>query len=236
MEELHNPVVSLFGIDFDLTILAMSILTVAIIFSLVFWASRKMTLKPTGKQNVLEWLYEFIIALIKPSLGSYTKNYTFFAFCLFLYILVSNNLGLMSKIDAGHYSLWTSPTANFAVDFGLAVIVALVIHVEAIRKRGIKGYLKGYLDPVPAMLPLNILGDITNVLSLSLRLFGNIYAGEVVLSLVITFSQINGFTAPIAFILNLVWTAFSVFISSVQAYVFVLLATTYIGDKLQVED
>ena len=55
METTSNPTVSLFGIDFDLTVLAMSLLTVIIVFGVVFWSSRKMTIKPKGKQNVLEF-------------------------------------------------------------------------------------------------------------------------------------------------------------------------------------
>ena len=60
METTSNPTVSLFGIDFDLTVLAMSLLTVIIVFGVVFWSSRKMTIKPKGKQNVLEFIYEFV--------------------------------------------------------------------------------------------------------------------------------------------------------------------------------
>ncbi|MFU2181582.1 F0F1 ATP synthase subunit A [Streptococcus pluranimalium] len=236
MEETQNPIVNFLGIDFDLTILAMTLLTVLIVFLFVFWASRHMTIKPKGKQNILEWLYEFVQNLIRPNVGGYTKNYTFLAFSLFLFVLVANNIGLVSKIEINEFNFWTSPTSNFMVDLTLSIIVATIVHFEGIRKNGLMNYFKGYLTPTPAMLPMNILEEITNVASLALRLYGNIFAGEVVMTLLLQFANLSIFTAPVAFILNLAWVAFSMFISLIQAYVFVLLSTKYIGNKLDTQN
>ncbi len=238
MGETQNPTASFLGLDFDLTILAMTLLTVLIVFLFVFWASRHMTMKPKGKQNVLEWLYEFVQNLIRPNVGVYTKNYTFLAFTLFLFVLVANNIGLVTKLETEELNFWTSPTSNFMVDFTLSLIVAAIVHFEGVRKNGLGAYLKGYLTPTPAMLPMNILEELTNVASLALRLYGNIFAGEVVMTLLLQFANLSIFVAPVAFVLNLAWTGFSIFISSIQAYVFVLLSTKYIGNKLdtQVEE
>lgn len=236
MEQTVNPTVNFFGIEFDLTILFMSLLVVLLAFLFVFWTSRHLKMKPTGKQNVLEWVYDFVIGIIKPNLGDYTANYSLFAFCLFLFVLIANNIGLVAKVEVKGYNIWSSPTANFAVDFGLSLMVALICHFEGIRKTGLKNYLKGYLDPTPAMMPMNILEELTNVVSLALRLYGNIYAGEVVLALLVQFANFSVFTAPIAFVLNILWTGFSIFISGIQAYVFVLLTTTYIGKKVNPEE
>ena len=82
METTSNPTVSLFGIDFDLTVLAMSLLTVIIVFGVVFWSSRKMTIKPKGKQNVLEFIYEFVNSTISQNLGKFTKNYSLLLFVI----------------------------------------------------------------------------------------------------------------------------------------------------------
>ncbi|MEY8699747.1 F0F1 ATP synthase subunit A [Streptococcus ferus] len=236
MEQTVNPTVNFFGIEFDLTILFMSLLVVLLAFLFVFWTSRHLKMKPTGKQNVLEWVYDFVIGIIKPNLGDYTANYSLFAFCLFLFVLIANNIGLVAKVEVKGYNIWSSPTANFAVDFGLSLMGALICHFEGIRKTGLKNYLKGYLDPTPAMMPMNILEELTNVVSLALRLYGNIYAGEVVLALLVQFANFSVFTAPIAFVLNMLWTGFSIFISGIQAYVFVLLTTTYIGKKVNPEE
>ncbi len=231
-----NPTVQIFGITFDLTILAMSLLTVVIAFGFIFWASRNMTIKPKGKQNVLEWFFEFVQGITKENLGKYNRNYSLLTFSLFFFVLIANNIGLMTKLEIGEYNLWTSPTANAAADFGLALLVAVIVHFEGIRKSGIKGYLKEYIEPVPIMLPMNILEEFTSVISLTLRLFGNIYAGEIVLDLLLRFAHVSVFAAPVAFIINVIWVAFSIFISAIQAYVFVLLSSSYIGKKVNHEE
>ena len=224
METSVNPTAHVFGIEFDLTILAMSLLTVIISFGIIFWATRKMTLKPKGKQNFIEYVYEFVQNTIKPNLGEYTPKYSLLMFTFFFFILIANNLGLLVKLESEDYNFWTSPTSTFMVDFTLSLIVAIVVHVEA--------YLKDYLSPFPMMLPMNILEQFANVLSLALRLFGNIYAGEVVTALIVGFGTKSLIFAPFAFVLNLAWVAFSAFIGCIQAYVFTILSSKYISEKL----
>ena len=236
METSVNPTAQFFGIEFDLTILAMSLLTVLVAFVLIFWFSRNMQLKPKGKQNVLEWVYEFVQGIIRPNLGRYTSNYGLLFFGLFFFLLIVNNIGLLTKLEVGDYNLWSSPTSNAAYNFGLALLIAVVVHVEGIRKNGIKEYLKEYLSPTPVMLPMNILEEFTNVISLTLRLYGNIFAGEIVLSLLVQFAHYNIVAVPFAFILNMLWTGFSIFISAIQAYVFVMLSSTYVGKKVNHEE
>ena len=125
MEESINPTITLGPVTFDLTLLAMSLLTVFIVFAFVYWASRKMTLKPSGKQNVLEYLYDFVIGFTKGNIGDkYIKNYSLFIFSLFLFVAVANNLGLMAKVQTTNdYNLWTSPTANLAFDLGFSFLI-----------------------------------------------------------------------------------------------------------------
>ena len=236
METSVNPTAQFFGIEFDLTILAMSLLTVLVAFVLIFWFSRNMQLKPKGKQNVLEWVYEFVQGIIRPNLGRYTSNHSLLFFGLFFFLLIANNIGLLTKLEVGDYNLWSSPTSNAAYNFGLALLIAVVVHVEGIRKNGIKEYLKEYLSPTPVMLPMNILEEFTNVISLTLRLYGNIFAGEIVLSLLVQFAHYNIVAVPFAFILNMLWTGFSIFISAIQAYVFVMLSSTYVGKKVNHEE
>lgn len=232
METSVNPTAHVFGIEFDLTILAMSLLTVIISFGIIFWATRKMTLKPKGKQNFIEYVYEFVQNTIKPNLGEYTPKYSLLMFTFFFFILIANNLGLVVKLESDNYNFWTSPTSTFMVDFTLSLIIAIVVHFEGVRKKGVGAYLKGYLSPFPMMLPMNILEQFTNLLSLALRLFGNIYAGEVVTALIVGFGTKSLIFAPFAFALNLAWVAFSAFIGCIQAYVFTILSSKYISEKL----
>lgn len=228
-----NPTLTLGPVTFDLTLVLVSVITILSIFILVFWASRRMRLRPTGKQNVLEYVYELSINFTKGNLGEVeSKRYALFFFTAFTFLIVANNLGLMTKIEtADGYNLWTSPTANMAYDLGLATIATVFCHLEGIRRRGVKKYLKAFVTPA-AMTPMNILEEVTNLASLGLRLYGNIYAGEVLVGLLLQLSHVNVFTYPIALLLNIVWTGFSVFISCLQGYVFVMLVSMYLNKKI----
>ena len=150
-------------------------------------------------------------------------------------MFTANNLGLLVSVKSEHYNFWSSPTSNFGVTITLSLIITLVSHIEGIRKKGFKGYLKGYLSPYPAMLPMNILEQFTNLASLALRLFGNIYSGEVLIDLILQLVKWSVFAVPMSFALNLVWVAFSAFIGFIQAYVFIILSSKYIGDKVNEE-
>lgn len=236
MEEHASPTLTLGPVTFDLTLVLVSAITVAIIFFLVFWASRRMEMKPKGKQNVLEYVYELTVNFTKGNLGDEdAKRYALFFFTVFTFLLVANNLGLMTKLETPEgYNFWTSPTANMAYDFGLATIAIVFCHVEGIRRRGFKAYLMSFVTPA-AMTPMNILEEVTNLVSLALRLYGNIYAGEVLVSLLLQLSQQSAFAYPIALLLNIIWTAFSVFISCLQGYVFIMLVSMYLNKKINGE-
>ena len=237
MEESINPTINIGPVTFDLTLTALTLLSVALIFGFIYWASRNMTVKPKGKQNVLEYLYDFVVGFTEPNVGSrYMKDYSLFYLCLFLFMVIANNLGLMAKLQTTDgTNLWTSPTANLQFDLALSFGIILMTHIEGIRRRGIKKYLKGFVTP-GFMTPMNLLEEVTNFLSLALRVFGNIFAGEVMASLLITLSHQAFYWYPVAFVTNLVWTAFSVFISCVQAYVFTVLSSMYLGNKINDEE
>ena len=237
MEESINPTINIGPVTFDLTLTALTLLSVAVIFGFIYWASRSMTLKPKGKQNVLEYIHDFVVGLTEPNVGSrYMKDYSLFYLCLFLFMVIANNLGLMAKLQmTDGTNLWTSPTANLQFDLALSFGIILMTHIEGIRRRGVKKYLKAFVTP-GFMTPMNLLEEVTNFLSLALRVFGNIFAGEVMTSLLILLSHQAFYWYPIAFVTNLVWTAFSVFISCVQAYVFTVLSSMYLGNKINDEE
>ena len=86
------------------------------------------------------------------------------------------------------------------------------------------------------MLPMNIMEEFINFLSLALRLFGNIFAGEIVIGLITRVGNIEVYYLPLAILLEVAWTAFSLFIGALQAYVFVLLSTMYINEKIAKEE
>lgn len=226
-------------IAFDGTITTMTILTMIIVLGLIFWASRNMQLKPTGKQNVLEWVIDFVNGIGKDNLGAHeATRFTLFNFTLFSFLLIANTIGLITDLHTSNdISLWKSPTANSAVDLTLAILIIVLANTLGVQKFGFKKYLKvAFWKSPKAMLPMNILEEFTNTLSLGLRLYGNIFAGEVMLSLIASMMHSSWLMLPVSWILGVAWIAFSFFISALQAYVFVLLTNLYISHKILEEE
>ena len=157
------------------------------------------------------------------------------AFVLFLFGFINNQIGLFLQYDAGGKTWFRSLTADPVITMGLAMLVLVLSHYFGVVFKGFKGYLKGYISPVPFLLPINIIEEFTNFVTLSMRLYGNIFAGEVLVLLIrqFAFSGMGGPTSFIVgFLLEMVWQGFSVFIGSIQAYIFVTLAMVYTSHKV----
>lgn len=226
-------------VAFDGTVTTMTVLTMVIVLGLIFWASRKMQLKPTGKQNVLEWVVDFVNGIGKDNLGAHeAPRFTLMNFTLFSFLLIANTIGLITKINTPNdIALWKSPTANPTIDLTLALLIIVLANTLGVQKFGFKKYVKvAFWKSPKAMLPMNILEEFTNTLSLGLRLYGNIFAGEVMLGLIASMLHTGWFMLPVAWILGVAWIGFSFFISALQAYVFVLLTNLYISHKILEEE
>ena len=234
-------IVSIGGLDFDVTVCLMILLTCALIFGFVFYCSRNLQMKPTGKQNVLEMLIDFVRKIVSDNLPRKdVDNYTLLAFTLFLFVLFSNIIGLVTKIGmhnaAGdEISYWKSPTADPLVTLTLAAIVILLTNYFGMKTFGIKGYLtNSFAKPAKFLMPIKVMEEFTNVLTLGLRLYGNIFAGEVLLTLIATFANSKGIISFIPAIpLQMIWIGFSIFIGGIQAFIFVTLSMVYLSHKIE---
>lgn len=225
---------------FDGTVCIMIALVCIIIFSLVFAATRNLQMRPKGKQNAIEYLVDFIRDILKENLpkGEVSKL-LLFAVTLFLFVFISNIIGLFTKIVLpGDITLWKSPTADPLVTMTLSMTIIVLSNFLGLKKFGAKGYfVNSFVKPAAFLMPIKFMEEFTNVLSLGLRLYGNIYAGEVLLTLV---GQLAMMIPPVGFIfsipLEMIWIAFSLFIGAIQAYIFVTLSTVYIGHKIEVTE
>ena len=162
-----------------------------------------------------------------------TGHYSFLAFVLFVFIFFANQFGLIFNLSWNNQEILRSPTADPVVTLTFSLMVITLAHFAGIANKGLGGYLKGYVKPFALMLPVNIIEELANFLTLGLRIFGNIFAGELLLKLVagVAFSH-GALTIIPGFLLELLWQGFSVFIGSIQAYVFVTLTTVYISRKV----
>ncbi|MGO2082352.1 F0F1 ATP synthase subunit A [Vagococcus sp.] len=238
MEEV-SWVKNIGGVYFDLTICIMTVLTCLIVFGIVYFCSRNLQMKPKGKQNVLEFVIDFVRNIVSDNIPrKEVDNYHLLGFTFFMFILVSNILGLVTKVSLfpSDVSLWKSPTADPLVALTLAFISIILTNYYGIRKQGVKNYfVNGFMKPTAILLPIKLIEEFTNVLTLGLRLYGNIFAGEVLLSLIANL----GASSPVKFVLALplevIWQTFSLFIGAVQAFIFVTLTMVYLSHKVEVE-
>lgn len=238
MEE-KTPRFNIGPIWFDKTICLMVLLSCVIVFALVYFCTRNLQMKPKGKQNVIEWVIDFVRKIITDNLPSKElTNFHLLSFTMFLFVLVANIIGLVTKIVIGDYSYWKSPTADPVVTLTLAFIMILLTHLFSVRRFGLKGYfVNSFMKPVSFLLPIKLMEEFTNLLTLGLRLYGNIFAGEVLLGLIASIvSATRLWAIPIAIPLEMIWLAFSLFIGSIQAFIFVTLSMVYMAHKIEVEE
>lgn len=233
------PVFNFLGLTFNVTNIISITVVMLITFFLILWLSRRPQIRPSGKQNVLEWIIDFTNNIVGSSLPNRTgQNIRLLGFVLFVFIFIGNQLGLIFQVKVGDFTYLKSPTADPIVTMTLALIMIVMAHYLGVATLGFKKYFKNnYLSPYAFLLPINIIEEFTSFLTLGLRLFGNIMAGEMLLNLIAGIAYTHGiFTFIPALAIEVVWQGFSVFIGSVQAYVFVTLAMVYVSEKTIVEE
>ena len=190
------------------------------VIMLAFVATRKLDIIPDNPQSFSEIVMEFLEGMVTGEMGERGLKYAPFISSLFLFILFANLEGQLPwrlyHLETGEFA---SPTNDINTTLGLALVVSIYYIGAGFFEKGF-GYFKHYLQPLWFMLPFNLLEDFTRPLSLSLRLFGNILAGELIILILITLIPI---LAPVPMML------FELFIAFIQAYIFAALATSYIG-------
>jgi F-type H+-transporting ATPase subunit a len=187
----------------------------------LYMASRARSGVPSKLQLAFETVVEAVEGQVQQSLGPVAPFVVPLAVTLFIFILISNWLSI---IPSGHHpERLPPPTADVNLTAAMALLVIGSAIVTGIRHRGFGGWLKGYLKPFPVLLPINVLEEIAKPVSLALRLFGNLFAGGVMLLII---GLIPWF---VMWPFNGLWKAFDLFIGAVQAFIFSLLAILYFG-------
>ena len=224
------------GLTFDWTTIISTLLAMAIVVIVSVVLTRNLSVKPNKRQNVIEYLLDFTNGIVGGQLSKkQARQFGLFAFTLFFFIIVSNEMGLLLQIKLGDGVTYIkSPTANPIVTMTLAIMSLMVAHGMGVQELGFKGYIKNmFFTPYAWMLPLNIIEQLANFLTLSLRLFGNIFAGEMLLTLVANSlawpGHFNGLWSVLSVPIEMVWQGFSLFIGAIQAYVFVILTGVFIS-------
>jgi len=202
--EVTSPMVTMAAITIVLSVLA-------------YLATRNMKLRPSGLQNAAEKGVEMLSNLLEGSL-SRDKVRVFLPFLgtMFIFILVSNYSGLLPM--AGHLPGLAAPTSVISITASLAACTFVMTHYSGIRYHGI-GYLKHFIKPFAFMLPLLLIEEIIRPVSLTLRLFGNVYGEETVTAQIFDL---------VPLLVPIILQGLSLLLGFIQAMVFVLLSASYI--------
>ena len=207
-----------FGMTFNYDTMISTVVAGAIVVVFGLLMARNATAGvPTGAQLLWETVVGAVEDQVEESIGLKVAPFVVpLAVTLFFFIVIANWLEL---IPTDH--LLRSPTADVNLTFALALFVIVWVHIFGMRQRGVGHYFKHFLEPNPVLLPINIIEEIAKPVSLALRLFGNVFAGGVMIAII-------GILPTYALWLpNIIWKLFDAGIGVIQGLIFALLTILY---------
>lgn len=227
----------LFRLPFDIIITETQVnmwILMVVIALLCKWLTHNLQIKPSGiKQLIAEFLYNITNNFVRNNMGEAFKNFAPFIAALFSLALFCSLSSLIGMFP---------PTADLNTTLGWAILVFLMIMYYKIKTNGVLGYLKGLTEPIPVLMPFNIIGEFSTPISMSFRLFGNVSAGVVISTLVYaalawlsalvlqwlpsTLAQIPILQIGIPAVLSIYFDLFS---SVLQAFIFCMLTMLYVS-------
>ena len=202
--------------------LVMVFIVAALLVVLLGLASRKPALVPGSRQNIAEMIVQTFEGLIVDTVGPEGRKYLPVVATVGLFVFGCNMIGLVPG--------FMSPTSKLNVTLGCALVVFFYYHAQGVKAQGLK-YFKHFMGPIPAlaplMIPIEIISHFSRPVSLSMRLFGNIFAEEL---LIVIMASIIPFFLPLPFM------AVAIFTALIQSFVFVLLSCIYIAGAVAQEE
>ena len=219
LQEIH-----LFGQTFHLTTTHVGLLVISIVLIvLAVMVNRKISKSnpedtPGMLVNIFELAVEMLDNMVKGIMGSNGRKFRNYIATVFMFALLCNISGLFGL---------RPPTADYGVTFAMGVLTFLIIHYNGIKKNG-AGHFTALFKPIPLLFPINLIGEIAVPLSLSLRLFGNVLSGTVMMGLIYGLLS-PPITTGIPAVLHIY---FDIFSGCIQAYVFCMLTMVYVTDKI----
>ena len=214
---IHQLIIPVFGhsMTFNLEVILMTWIAFAVIGVLGYLTARRRGMGPASMQVFGELLVANLYKLTEDALDKeMAKKYGPLICALFLFLLVSNWLGIVPHLD--------EPTKDLNTPLSLGVMGFVIAHVAGIRKKGFKAYASEYFQPIFFMAPLNIIGELAKIVSISFRLFGNIMGGSIII-LVVSYLTWSILLPPF------LYAFFGMFVGTIQAFVFTMLTVVYIS-------
>jgi F-type H+-transporting ATPase subunit a len=219
-----------FGLTWNVDTILGTLLAGAIIIGLgLYMRAHLSSTKPTGVQLFFETVTSQVEDQVESTMGVRTAPFVVpMATALFLFILIAN---WISIVPTGHHPEYVPPPASDAnLAYALALLVIVTMHVTGIRKKGFRGYYHHMLTPHWIMFPINLIEELVRPVTLALRLFGNIFSGVIMVSLIALFP------AYILWAPDVIWKLFEMFIGLIQAFIFALLTILYFSSVRPAEE
>ncbi|MGH3497585.1 MAG: F0F1 ATP synthase subunit A [Nocardioidaceae bacterium] len=215
----EHTTATIFGVTVNTDTIYGTLIAGAIVIGLGLLAARHASATRPGKlQLAWETLVNWVTEQVESNLGSVHPFVVPLAICLFAFILIANWLELIPTMD------WLkSPTSDVNLTYAMAFLVIVGVHVYSIRRRGLRGYAHHYVEPYPVLFPILLVEEIVKPFTLALRLFGNIFSGGIMLS-IIALLPTYVLWGP-----NGLWKLFDMAIGVIQAFIFALLTILYFG-------
>jgi F-type H+-transporting ATPase subunit a len=224
MEELgkiHQLIIPFFGhnIAFNLEVIVMTWIVFFVLIVFGFLTTRKRGLLPKPMQVLGELIISQLYELTEDALGQEkSKTYAPLICALFMFLLLSNWIGIVPHLE--------EPTKDLNTPLSLGIMGFVLAHYAGIKTKGFKEYSKEYFQPIFFMMPLNVIGELAKVVSISFRLFGNIMGGSIII-LVVSYLTYSILLPPL---LN---AFFGLFVGAIQAFVFTMLTLVYISVQVK---
>lgn len=202
------------------TVISTAIAAVIVLAFGLYLAAKATSKVPSALQLAFETVTEQVERQVESNVGIRTAPFVVpLAIALFFFILIANWISILPHAAEEYVR---PPTADVNLTFAMSIFVMILVWVTGIRIRG-KHYFGHFLEPHMAMLPLNIIEELVKPVTLSLRLFGNILAGTVMVSVLALMP------AAVSWLPTSVWKLFDLFIGLLQALIFALLTIIYFG-------
>ena len=217
---------SIFNYKIHGQVFIVSWLVIVALLVISFIGTKKLSRIPSGMQNFMEFILEFLQDIAKTQIGEHDyRPWVPYVATIFLFILGSNWAGALIpwKLIILPEGELAAPTNDINTTVALALLTSISYFYAGLSKNGL-GYFSRYIEPTPILLPINILEDFTKPLSLSFRLFGNVLADELVVSV---------FTLLVPIFVPLPVMILGLFASSIQALIFSTLSAAYIGEAIE---
>lgn len=207
----------LFGITWNITeTVIIQWIVMLILLAVILIITHKMEIIPkTRRQVIAEWIVGFARNMVETTMGPKYKGYTTYIGALICFILLNNLMSLFGL---------KNPTSDISVTGALAIITFVLTQFNRAKTGKVKGFFGSFVQPMPFMLPFNIIGEIANPVSQALRIFGNMVAGMVIGGLI--YFALGNFAILVPAVLSMY---FDVFSAVIQAYIFTTLTMAYIS-------